>query len=71
MKIRNIMDSLVQDLSPGEKRKLSLALTLIGNTKLVILDEPTSNLDFKSRDIIWNLINDIANKGRSVFLSTH
>lgn len=64
------MDSEVRLLSPGEKRKLSLALTLIGDTKLIILDEPTSNLDLKSREMIWSLIQSIAKLGKGVFVST-
>jgi ABC-2 type transport system ATP-binding protein len=43
-------------LSPGGKRKLSICLALIGNPKLLILDEPTSNLDLLSRNNILRVI---------------
>ena len=42
-------DKLAEHLSGGMKRKLSLGMSLIGNSKLVILDEPTSGLDVDSR----------------------
>ena len=51
------------------KRKLSLAMSLVGNSKIVILDEPTSGLDVDSRRVIWELIRKIK-QTRSVILST-
>lgn len=51
------------------KRKLSLGMSLVGNSKIVILDEPTSGLDVDSRKIIWDLIKKIK-LNRSVILST-
>jgi ABC-type multidrug transport system ATPase subunit len=50
----------VKFISPGAKRKLSIAMALIGDAKFIILDEPTSNLDLKSREKIWLLIKKIA-----------
>ena len=46
-------------LSPGARRKLSIAMALIGDAKFIILDEPTSNLDLKSREKIWLLIKKV------------
>jgi len=51
------------------KRKLSLAMALIGNSKLIVLDEPTSGLDLDSRHKIWTLIRRIR-ETRIVILST-
>ena len=62
-------DKLVKYLSGGMKRKLSLAMSLVGNSKIVILDEPTSGLDVDSRRVIWELIRKIK-QTRSVILST-
>ena len=56
-------------LSGGEKRKLSLAMALIGDAKFIILDEPTSSLDYQSREQVWDLIKKIA-KGRSLLIIT-
>lgn len=47
------MKKRVKFLSPGARRKLSIAMSLIGEGKLLILDEPTSNLDLRSREKIW------------------
>jgi ABC-type multidrug transport system ATPase subunit len=58
-----------QFLSGGMKRKLSLAMALIGKSKLIVLDEPTSGLDLDSRHKIWALIRRIR-ETRIVILST-
>lgn len=60
-------------MSPGAKRKLSIAMALVGEAKLIILDEPTSNLDLNSREKIWYLIKKIASSKehqRAVLIST-
>ncbi len=62
-------DKRVQYLSGGMKRKLSLAMSLVGKSKIVILDEPTSGLDVDSRRTVWELIKKIK-ETRSVILST-
>ena len=49
-------DSLISTLSPGSKRKLSIGLALIGDPSLLILDEPTANLDLNSREKVWNIL---------------
>ena len=59
----------VKQLSGGMKRKLSLAMALVGGSKLIILDEPTSGLDVESRRQVWELIKKIK-KGRSIIMST-
>eukprot|EP00002_Diphylleia_rotans_P024252 TRINITY_DN477_c0_g2_i1.p1 TRINITY_DN477_c0_g2~~TRINITY_DN477_c0_g2_i1.p1 ORF type:complete len:1671 (+),score=364.81 TRINITY_DN477_c0_g2_i1:51-5063(+) len=57
-------------LSGGMKRKLSVAIALIGDSKIVILDEPTSGMDPYSRRATWKLLQD--NKaGRTMILTTH
>jgi ATP-binding cassette subfamily A (ABC1) protein 1 len=62
-------DKVTTELSGGMKRKLSLAMALIGDSKLVVLDEPTSGLDTLSRRQVWKLINEIK-QTRSIILST-
>ena len=61
---------LVDTLSGGMKRKLSVAIAFIGNAKLVILDEPTAGVDPYARRAIWDLILKFK-KGRTILLSTH
>jgi ATP-binding cassette, subfamily A (ABC1), member 3 len=60
---------LSKQLSGGMKRKLSLGMALIGKSKLIILDEPSSGLDVESRRQVWDLIKFIK-PGRSIIMST-
>ncbi|GFS11780.1 ATP-binding cassette transporter sub-family A, partial [Elysia marginata] len=57
-------------LSGGQKRKLSVGIALIGGSKIVILDEPTSGMDPAARRQTWNVLQR-ARQGRTVVLSTH
>ncbi|KAK9765542.1 hypothetical protein K7432_006044 [Basidiobolus ranarum] len=56
--------------SGGMKRKLSLAIALLGNPSIILLDEPTTGMDVYSRNQIWQLIQD-SKEGRVVILTTH
>nr|XP_027124397.1 ABC transporter A family member 11-like [Coffea arabica] len=56
--------------SGGTRRRLSLAIALIGDPKLLILDEPTTGMDPVTRRRIWNVIEN-AKQGRSIILTTH
>jgi len=58
------------DLSGGQKRRLSLAIALLGRSKVVFLDEPTSGVDPFSRRAIWDLLNK-KKEGRVIVLTTH
>lgn len=57
-------------LSGGQKRRLSLAIALIGNTRVLILDEPTSGVDAAARRRIWALLQRYKQE-RTVILTTH
>lgn len=57
--LTNDLDKRVIHISPGCRRKLSIAMALIGEARIIILDEPTSNLDLQSRQKIWSLIHKI------------
>ena len=63
-------DARASTLSGGMKRRLQMAMALIGPSKVVLLDEPTSGLDPRSRRDAWKLIRAAA-KGRCVVLTTH
>ncbi len=58
-------------LSGGEKRKLGIAMSLVGEPELLFLDEPTTGLDPKARRDLWALIVRMKKAGRTVFLTTH
>jgi ABC-2 type transport system ATP-binding protein len=56
--------------SGGMRRKLDLAMSLVGNPRLVFLDEPTTGLDPRSRQTMWELIRDLATNGVTILLTT-
>ena len=58
-------------LSGGQKQRLFIALALINDPEVVFLDELTTGLDPQSRRTIWDLVRDIRQRGKTVFLTTH
>jgi ABC-2 type transport system ATP-binding protein len=56
--------------SGGMRRKLDLAMTLVGAPKVIFLDEPTTGLDPRSRQTMWELVRDLAADGVTIFLTT-
>jgi ABC-2 type transport system ATP-binding protein len=56
--------------SGGMRRKLDLAMTLVGNPKIIFLDEPTTGLDPRSRRTMWSIIRDLVADGVTIFLTT-
>ena len=64
-------NSKSKNLSGGMKRKLLIAMSFIGESNVVFLDEPTSGMDVHSRRFIWSLVRKKRNEGRAVILSTH
>ena len=63
--------SPVETLSGGMQRRLNIAVALVHQPKLVILDEPTTGLDIEARYEIWQLIKNLKNSGVTVMLTTH
>ena len=58
-------------LSGGQKQRLFIALALINDPEVVFLDELTTGLDPQARRAIWDLVNGIRRRGKTVFLTTH
>ncbi|PXY26900.1 ATP-binding cassette domain-containing protein [Prauserella muralis] len=56
--------------SGGMRRKLDLAMTLVGDPRIIFLDEPTTGLDPRSRRTMWSIIRDLVAGGVTVFLTT-
>ncbi|MEU9443446.1 ATP-binding cassette domain-containing protein [Streptomyces sp. NPDC048304] len=56
--------------SGGMKRRLDIAMTLVGNPRIIFLDEPTTGLDPRSRHTMWGIIRELVADGVTVFLTT-
>jgi ABC-2 type transport system ATP-binding protein len=63
-------DKTAATYSGGMRRRLDLAMTLIGDPQIVFLDEPTTGLDPRSRRTMWQIIRDLAVAGISILLTT-
>jgi ABC-2 type transport system ATP-binding protein len=61
---------LVATYSGGMRRKLDLAMTLVGNPQIIFLDEPTTGLDPRSRRTMWDIIRQLVADGITIFLTT-
>ncbi|MER6103381.1 ATP-binding cassette domain-containing protein [Streptomyces sp. NPDC001832] len=59
-----------QSYSGGMKRRLDIAMTLVGNPRIIFLDEPTTGLDPRSRHNMWQIIRELVTGGVTVFLTT-
>ena len=59
------------DLSTGQKRRLHLALALIGNPDIIFLDEPTAGLDVEGRVSLHNKIRELKSQGKTTILASH
>ncbi len=62
--------ALAESLSGGMKRKLALGIAMIGETKILILDEPTSGMDPEARRAVWDLLQSLRTE-RTILLTTH
>jgi len=69
--LMNEADKLARTLSGGNQRKLSLALAIIGGSSIIFLDEPTSGMDPSSRRMIWDIIKQLREDGKTILLTTH
>ena len=63
-------DKAAATYSGGMRRKLDLAMTLVGNPRIIFLDEPTTGLDPRSRRTMWTIIRELLADGVTIFLTT-
>ncbi|WAL97968.1 ABC transporter ATP-binding protein [Streptomyces sp. Je 1-369] len=71
LRLTDKLDSRFGKLSGGQKQRLFIALSLIGNPRVVVLDELTTGLDPRARRDTWELIEDVRGRGVTVLLVTH
>ena len=64
-------DARTKDLSGGQRRRLDLALALVGDPELIFLDEPTTGFDPAARRTAWGVVRTLKELGKTVFLTTH
>ncbi|MGP0108978.1 MAG: ATP-binding cassette domain-containing protein [Acidimicrobiales bacterium] len=65
------IDDRVGHLSGGQKRRLDVALGLIGDPEVLFLDEPTTGLDPAARREMWTMVEGLRDAGKTIFLTTH
>ena len=71
MQLTEKADAWVGKLSGGQRQRLAVATALVGNPKILFLDEPTTGLDPQSRRQLWDIIRDFQQAGGTVLLTTH
>jgi ABC-2 type transport system ATP-binding protein len=65
------INARVETLSGGQRRRLDVALGIIGNPQILFLDEPTTGFDPEARRQFWDLIRKLKNEGTTILLTTH
>uniref|UniRef100_A0A1I8C1E1 ABC transporter domain-containing protein n=1 Tax=Meloidogyne hapla TaxID=6305 RepID=A0A1I8C1E1_MELHA len=64
-------DKLVKNYSGGQRRRISIGLTLVTRSSLIMLDEPTAGIDPRTRRQVWNLLQAIRQQGIAILLTSH
>jgi len=68
--LRDAADRKVSGYSGGMRRRLDIAMSLVGKPQLIFLDEPTTGLDPEGRNEVWKTVKELAEGGTTVFLTT-
>jgi len=66
-----VAEQRVGSLSGGTQRRLSLALALLHEPRVIVFEEPTTGLDPEARWLVWSLLEDLRDQGRAILFSTH
>ncbi len=68
--IGEFRDKLVKAVSGGQRRRVDLAASLVTQPRLLVLDEPTTGLDPRSRQVVWSTVRDLVDEGVTLLLTT-
>jgi ABC-2 type transport system ATP-binding protein len=68
--ISEFRDQLIKNVSGGQRRRVDLAASLIDHPELLVLDEPTTGLDPRSRQVVWSTVRELVGEGVTVLLTT-
>lgn len=68
--LEEFIDRRVAEYSGGMRRRLDIAMSLVGDPEILFLDEPTTGVDPKNRLEIWRIIREISDAGKTIFLTT-
>lgn len=71
MELTDRLDTLVEHLSGGWKKRVSIVCSMIHDPDILFMDEPTTGLDTQTRNLLWKMIRALNRKGTTVFLTTH
>ncbi len=71
LNIAHLLDKNLGEISGGELQIVLIASSLIQNTEILLLDEPTSSLDIKNQNLVLSVLKDIAKEGKTIILSSH
>lgn len=71
MDLKDKENTLYMNLSGGLKQRVGVAISLVNDPEIVFLDEPTTGLDPKARREVWEVIANLRNRGKTIFLTTH
>ena len=71
LKLSHKRNTLAKDLSGGMKRRLNMAIAMMHNPKILILDEPEAGVDPMSRVTLWEVVREVKKKGTTILLVTH
>jgi ABC-type multidrug transport system ATPase subunit len=71
LKLEHRRNALAKDLSGGMKRRLNMAIAMMHDPRILILDEPEAGVDPMSRVTLWEVVNEVKRKGTTILLVTH
>ena len=71
MELTDRLDDLVEHLSGGWKKRVSIVCSMVHDPDILFMDEPTTGLDTQSRNLLWKMIRALNKKGTTIFLTTH